>query len=262
MLTALSIGKGGLGRLANQMFTIAGVIGIACKSGQPFAFSPWKTYDNALFGQPVDDMRDYFTNPLPELPVNVSFVPYGYFWEYRDIKLPHGDWSIDAHMQDPRYFSDYMPLIRHYFRMKDEIDLSDYVALHIRCGDYIDNPDSYHPVCDESYYQEALDNLKGGGIFSGPTASKKLLVFTDGTDEQIKERVRFFDYEIFRGDYLESFRAMKCCHSFITANSSFSMMAAILGEHPEKKIISPRRWFGTQAGDMKFEGYPEGAIIL
>jgi hypothetical protein len=58
---------------------------------------------------------------------------------------------------------------------------------------------------------------------------------------------------------------MKRCKSFITANSSFSFMAALLGDHPDKKIIMPSRWFGPQMPAMGFttdDIYPEGAIVI
>lgn len=254
MITSLSIGRGGLGRMGNQMFTIAGCIGIARKSGQPFGFPHWKTYDNALFGQPVDDMKDYFVNPLPELPADLIIQDYGYFWGYRDIYLPSGSWTIDAHLQDPRFFEHCIDEVRNYFRMKDEQDMSDYTAVHLRFGDYIDDPNAYHPVCSKEYYVNAIEAIR-------QSQYDELLVFTDGNIDQVESRLGDYNYSIYKGNYIDSFKIMKKCKSFITANSSFSAMAAILGEHPDKKIVCPRRWFGPTAG-ITFEGYPQGAVII
>jgi hypothetical protein len=40
-------------------------------------------------------------------------------------------------------------------------------------------------------------------------------------------------------------------------------MAALLGTHPEKKIIMPKRYFGSQANGLSFDTlYPPQAIIL
>jgi len=39
-------------------------------------------------------------------------------------------------------------------------------------------------------------------------------------------------------------------------------MAALLGTHPGKKIVMPRKWFGSQAGITFDTLYPENAIIL
>jgi hypothetical protein len=252
MITSLSIGTGGLGRFGNQMFTIASCIGIATKSGQPYGFPKWLNRDNSLFGGEVTDFADHFVSELPSI-VDVPFEPYGYFWGYRDINLPSGNWTIDAHMQDPRFFEHCMPLIRDTFRMKDEPEQKEYVAIHYRAGDYIDDPNAYHPRCSKEYYLEAVKQFPKGTNF---------LVFSDDDRPFFEMMGDDFDVAgIADGDYLRDFKLMKRCKSFITANSSFSFMAALLGEHPEKKIVMPKRWFGTQA-DITFDGYPKEAIVI
>ena len=87
MITAKTIGSGGLGRMGNQLFTIAGVIGIATKSGQPYGFPKWENKDNVLFGDQSDNMGQWFVNQLPSSD-GLTFQDYGYFWGYRDINLP------------------------------------------------------------------------------------------------------------------------------------------------------------------------------
>jgi len=37
---------------------------------------------------------------------------------------------------------------------------------------------------------------------------------------------------------------MKRCSSFIIANSSYSAMAAVLSNAPDKRVIAPSPWFG------------------
>jgi len=242
MVTSLSIGRGGLGRFGNQMFTIAGIIGIADKSGQPFGFPKWMNYDNALFGGPVDDISEFFVNPLPSIN-GQQFQEYGYFWGYRDIYLPGGDWSIDAHLQSGKFFEHSIDKVRHYFRMKDEPEQNDYVAIHYRAGDYIDNPDSYHPRCSKDYYEQAMKQFPDGTVF---------MIFSDDLENAVK-LIDWMSYKIIVSpgkNYIEDFKLMKRCKSFIIANSSFSAMAAHLGEHPEKKVIAPKRWFGEQANGL------------
>jgi hypothetical protein len=255
LITSLSIGTGGLGRVGNQMFTIASCIGIATKSGQPFGFPGWHNRDNALFGGEVTDFSEHFVNPLPEVMDHVPFQSYGYFWGYRDIVLPTGNWSIDAHMQDARFFEHCMDTIRHYFRMKDEPGQNDYVAIHYRAGDYIDDPNAYHPRCSQEYYYAAMYKMRQ--MFTGC----EFIVFSDDIEAAKKMFGYRYDLLYFCDTYIESFKLMKKCKSFITANSSFSFMAALLGDHPEKKIVMPKRWFGTQA-NITFDGYPKEAVII
>lgn len=255
MITSLSVNTGGLGRFGNTMWTIAGTIGIAIKNGQPFGFKDWVIKDNELFGGTADHMADYFLNPLPEISGDISFNNIPYHWEYKDYNIPYGNWNICSHLQDPRYFKDYMPIIRHFFRMKDEPEQNDYVAIHYRAGDYIDDPDAYHPRCSKEYYLKAMSMFPKGTRFA---------VFSDSPDAWYN--LMGDDYEDVNesagGHYMEDFRQMKRCKSFITANSSFSAMAAVLGEHPEKKIVMPSRWFGKQANGLQSYIYPEGAIII
>lgn len=256
MITSLSVNRGGLGRAGNQMFTISSTIGIAVKNNQPFAFPEWINRDNALFGGNPDRMADYFVNPLPQLPEGLHFTDIPYHWEYRDYNIPDGNWNICSHLQDPRYFEHCMPLIRHYFRMKDEPEQSDCVAIHYRAGDYINDPAAYHPRCSKDYYEHAVRLFPEG---------TKFYLFSDAKYSELQSIFPMEimdDTRIHHKSYLEDFAMMKRCKSFITANSSFSLFAAILGEHPDKKIVCPRRWFGEAAGGMRFEGYPSGAIIL
>jgi hypothetical protein len=241
MITSTSIGRGGLGRFGNQLFTIAGVIGIAEKSGQSFGFPKWMNYDNALFGDEVTDFSEVFVNPLPD-DRGLTFQEYGYFWGYRDIRLPEGNWSINAHLQSPKFFEHSIDKVRHYFRMKDEPEQNDYVAIHYRAGDYIDDPEAYHPRCSKEYYQEAMKQFPEGTTF---------VVFSDDFDSWGRLGVGGVERFAMSGNYLSNFKLMKRCKSFIIANSSFSAMAAHSGEHTDKKVIAPKRWFGSQANGME-----------
>ena len=253
MITALSIDRGGLGRFGNQAFTIAGVIGIAIKSGQPYAFPEWKTIDNAIFGDPVDNIEDYLLHPLPRV-ADLNFQQYGYFWGYRDIILPHGNWTIDAHMQSYKFFSHCIDEVRRVFTFKDEPEQNDYVAIHYRAGDYQDDETAQHPRCSKEYYEKAMAMFPEG---------TKFMVFSDDTHKArgIFERT---NSEFPCGGYISDFKLMKRCKHFITANSSFSLMAALLGDHPDKKIIMPSRWFGSSMPpEFGTEDiYPENAIII
>lgn len=255
MITSTAIGTGGLGRFGNQLFTIAGVIGIAIRSGQSYGFPKWKNYDNALFGEEVTDFSEVFLNPLPDTK-GERFNEYGYFWGYRDIKLPVGNWSINAHMQSPKFFRHCINTIRYYFTMKNEPEQNDYVAIHYRAGDYINDPDAYHPRCSKEYYMAAVKIIRE---FHG--ANQKFILFSDDRIEAAT-LFDFIDYEFPTGSYLDEFKLMKKCKSFIIANSSFSAMAAHLGEHPDKKVVAPERWFGKIAGLETKDIYESDWIVI
>lgn len=234
-------------------FTIAGVIGIAIRSGQPYAFPRWVTHDNKIFGEEPDDIEQYLVNELPRIPDGLQFQNYGYFWGYRDIHLPTGNWSIDAHCQSYKFFSHCIDEVREVFRFKEEPEQNEYVAIHYRAGDYIDDPEAQHPRCSREYYIEAMKHFPGSAF----------LVFSDDVNKArgVLEKT---NSEFINGNYVSDFKILKRCKSFICANSSFSFMAALLGEHPDKKIIMPSRWFGSQMPpefDTK-DIYPENTIVI
>ena len=249
MITALSINKGGLGRFANTCFTICGTIGVAMRSKQPFAFPKWVNRDNALFGGNADEMGQYFVNQLPELPEGLQFNEYPYHWYYKDIWLPTGNWNMFNHFQSFKYFEHCRETILHYFRMKDEPPQNDFTMIHMRCGDYTEGINGYHPRMSAEYYEQAIRQFP---------VNTNFLIFTDDY-EYFKNNIALNLSDYVKGNYvfkrsegssyIEDFRLMKRCKSFIIANSSFSAMAAWLGEHPEKKVVSPSwdNWFGKAA---------------
>jgi len=238
---------GRYGRAANAFFQVASTIGIARKNGFDFGFPLLINHDHRnRFGSTEDiDMYRQFVNPLPfydgpELPER--FVP----WGYQNVVLTEST-NLTGHMQSERYFCHAIDEVRHYFRMKDEPPLSDYVAVHYRAGDY---GSDYHPRMPIEYYREAMNLFPGA----------KFLVFSD--ELETAKNLFGSDVEYSEGDYLEDFRRMKTCRHFIIANSSYSAMAAILSEAPDKRVVAPRPWFGKAAGIDGEDIYSEGWEII
>jgi hypothetical protein len=238
-----------MGRLANGMFSIAGTIGIAIKSGQNYAFPKWINWDAfERFGSTEDiNLYNHFINPLPEVP-DIHFRNHGYFWGYRDINLPQGNWNMEAHFQSEKYFSHCMDVIRFYFTMNGEVDM-DGCAIHMRWGDY---DDSYHPTPKIEYYKEALKHVEG-----------PFFLFSDNLDRSIEMMKHLpIHYIPVNMNYLECFKMMKRMRHFICGNSSYSLMAAILADHPDKKIVCPKKWFGDHVGLETVDLYPENSIVI
>lgn len=249
---------GHYGRFGNMLFQIAAVIGIARKNGQSYGFLPFVNHDHKeRFGSTEDvDLQKYFENPLPNV-----LPPYPeqkvYSWGYHDIALPPGNYDISGHFQSERYFKHCIDEVRHYMLMKEERTLAnhyDKVVIHVRRGDYDDH---YHPRVGQDYYNRAISMFPEGTEF---------IVFSDDIESAF-EMLGIDDSVSYREDtdYIQDFALMKQCGHFICANSSYSLMAAILSENPYKKIICPGNWFGPAWGSPGPETkdlYPEGAIVL
>lgn len=246
---------GSLGRFGNQIFQVASVIGIADRNKKDFLFPRWINKDHLeRFGSTEDvEIYKHLVNDLPELQGTYGFRDRWINWGYEPVLLGDGNWDLSGHMQSIKYFEHCIDKVRYHLTFKGEPEYNDYVAVHYRAGDYQQGGHSYHPRCDKEYYEKAF------GAFSG----RKFLVFSDDLTEAMSVMPSGYNVEFMSGDYLSNFKLMKKCHSFIVANSSFSLAAAILSDQPGKKIVAPRRWFGTAANGLPTEDlYPHDAIVI
>jgi len=231
IVTMLDLGR--MGRMANQMYQISGILGIGRKLNLEPLFPVWRNIDHQeRFGSNEDcGLFKHFVHQLPGIPEGTVFQPERWVdWGYHDVRLPPGNWNLKGHFQAPAYFDHVRDTVAHYFRMVNEPEQNDCTSIHVRLTDY-DN--AYHPRLALSYYKPAMDLFPAG----------RFLIFSD--DIPACKEMFGSDVEYVEGlDYIQSFKLMKRCHSFIIGNSSYSAMAATLGDHPDKRVVAPRPWFG------------------
>ncbi len=228
---------GNYGRLGNMLYQIGGVFGIARKNGLQPVFRPLVNLDHKeRFGSTEDiDLGKYFVNPLPAMPEGIRWIDKPVEWGYQDVRLGPGNWNISGHFQSFKYFAHCFDEVKYYMRMKDEYPQNDYCAIHVRLGDY---DDAYHPRMKMNYYAMAMKQMPAGTKFT---------VFSD----DIRGATKMFDgYNIAgfvnSGCYISDFKLMKSFKHFIIGNSTYSAMAAILGEAKDKRVICPSPWFGPK----------------
>ena len=151
----------------------------------------------------------------------------------------------DYYLQDPKYFEGYENEIRQLFG--EGIVFDNRIAIHVRRGDYVDNP-FYIDLTQENYYLTAVTYFPGA----------KFLVFSDDID-WCKKYFQLQDCEFSEGKTPEEdLKLMAGCKGIIIANSSLSWWAAFLGDK-NKKVVYPKRWF-TDGVDRV--GFPKGWICL
>lgn len=229
---------GRYGRLGNQMFQIASVIGIAEANGYQYSFPEWVNYD-ALerFGTKEDiSVGKYFKNQLPKQTEEHKNLPEYYVnWGWHGLQYPDG-YSYSGHLQSSKYFDHVSHLVRHYFTLEEEHQELGYTAIHIRMGDYGSN---YHPICSKEYYHQAM------AILPGP-----YMVFCEDI-YKAKEHLGQLpdgDHWFYDGNTMDSFRVMKACKAHIIANSTYSWWAAWL---KNGDVIAPKEWFGPDAAHLE-----------
>lgn len=245
-----------LGGLGNALFQFAFIYSLSLKLNCKFAIpnidtwgSPHQTVEYTWFKNLVKS-RDNFTND--------SFEPQAIVGEYcpfiyKGIEVPDVDCI----------------LYKEYFQCKSYIDVSVYklvkdalmetidtsrpldtdgIFLHIRLGDYANDPDT---VLEDGYYERAVKHFDGEVIH----------VFSNDV-ELAKDTLPPYEKYMFIKDLneIDSLYYMTCFEKGgICANSSYSWWASQLNFSPIKQIVMPRRWWIVDK-EGEFDVYPEGCI--
>lgn len=144
----------------------------------------------------------------------------------------------DIYVQHEKYFAPYKDEIRTLF--SQDIKPVDMVSLHVRRGDYINNP-FYVDLTQGDYYERAMDEFPPGTRFLVFCADRQA-GSDDKTDMQwCKDRFRGRQFSFYQGsDEIEDFNMMAGCQGHIIANSSFSWWAAYISGN---KTVAPKEWF-------------------
>lgn len=151
-------------------------------------------------------------------------------FQYATLYSYSKDIGSDYYFQSPEYFDEYKSEIKQLFGQ--DIYPIDMVAIHIRRGDYVNNP-FYVDLTSTDYYERAVKEFPLGTTF---------LVFSDDI-EWCKSYLVGNEFEFSEGKTeIEDLNLMAGCKGIIMANSSFSWWGAYLGDD-NKKVIAPKEWY-------------------
>jgi hypothetical protein len=260
---------GTIGRFGNQMFQYAALKGIATNRGFEYTIPP---------EDPRIQIDNYGLLEAFNLETNIGWVETTntvqekFFHFDQDLfdNCPDNS-SLHGFFQSEKYFKHIEEDIRKDFTFKDNwlepceqfrSQMGEEVIfLHVRRGDpgladkrgfkwaYV-NLQHQHPVQPIEYYEKALAEFDD---------SLPVVVFSDSID-WVKEqpffqgdRFMFSEPEDKHSDgalvpYLDMCLMSLCDHAII-ANSSMSWWGAWLIKNPNKKVIAPSMWFGSDYAD-------------
>lgn len=223
-------------QLGNQCFMISAAIAHALKMGTTYSI-PNKTISPKVW-------RTYFSH-LPEL----KSATKHYYKEPRHCydPLPKADsLTIEGYFQSEKYWHGYKKEIAEALEFK--YIPADYVALHIRRGDYLKYPYQF-PVMPIEYYQTAINHFAELG-------ECRYKIYSDDIDwcrQQFKPEWwgAYVEYSSTK-DPLTDMRDMYNASGFIIANSTFSLFPALLRpDNPGVVAPTDDRWFGPAAKHLE-----------
>lgn len=264
-----------IGGLGNQMFQYAMARAVSLRLDTNFKLdvSGFKTYalhayglNHFNVGGEFADKSEYIVGKPKTMLEHIkmrmgwsivlqNYLENGLEFDAKAFELKN-DIYLDGYWQSERYFLDFEQKIREDFSFKtapdsenqeylDQINSVQAVSVHIRRGDYVNNPviNAIHGICDLDYYQRAIEFLRA----RLSSDALHFFIFSDDPD-WVRENVNFGTATTFvshndAAKNYEDMRLMSACKHHIIANSSFSWWGAWLNANPDKVVVAPKQWF-------------------
>lgn len=233
---------GQFGRLGNQMFQYAALKGIARHRRLDFTipFSPelndWMDHQLSKYFYLDKSLHVQILNNQ-----NERWESHFHF-DQSLFETCDDETDLMGYFQTDRYFSHIRDELLDDFEIKQKFEkpLDEYIALHVRRGDYVNQP-QFHPTCSVEYYLDAL----------GRMPELPVVVMSD----DIEWCRKFIPAQVYLEgtSNIHDLYVMTEANHNIIANSSFSWWGAWLNQNPDKIVISPENWFGSSYSHYNME---------
>lgn len=177
---------------------------------------------------------------------------------------------FDGYWQSEKFFKDIESTIRRIFtfpeiieteniEIKNKIESTNSVAIHIRRGDYIENT-ILSSLASVKYYEDAIEYIKN------EIKNPIFFIFSDDIkwckeNLKIKEQVYYIDWNKGKNSYRDM-QLMSLCKHNIIPNSSFSWWGAWLNKNLDKIVIAPEVWFRKETNYRYEDIVPENWIKM
>ena len=248
---------GQIGRLGNQMFQCAGLVGIAEKRGFEYCIPDHSMYHD--YGgyqyhelQSCFKMED-FENRYGYVDGNIVQLDQYHFCEELLDECPDNV-TLVGYFESEKYFKHVEKKVRENYQFLDFIQEKCYnyakhylkdkpVGIVVRRGDFLaEHNKNRHCLCSIEYYEEALKKFKG----------RTILVFSDDIawckQQSMFQNKNTSFVDSSEGMYKGHFDLclLSMCFDFVIANSTFAWWGAWLSSNKEKKVIAPQKWYGAE----------------
>lgn len=229
------------GRLGNQMFQYAALIGIAVQNNHEYCIPNHNMSIKECFNLNSTTNFGY---------INGAIVtqPHYHFCSEIFNQCPDNV-TLHGHFESEKYFANVKNRIKQDFTFKPEImeeasifikQFNNPVAIVIRRGDFLKFP-HHHPICEINYYVECLsyfDEKREFIIISDDIEwCKNQTIFTKSNFNliNVSNKIQKAYYDLC---------VISLCSDFIISNSTFAWWGSWLSSNNNKKIYAPTPWFG------------------
>lgn len=213
-------------------------------------------------------VRRLLAKPALSMLRRSGFVVEPHFNFWPGIKEVPTDSYLTGYWQSERYFRDAAQTIRSDFTFKaplssrnaemaEQVRQGNAVSLHVRRGDYANNPKTMatHGLCSLDYYRSAIRHV------AERVDQPKFFIFSDDApwvreNLVIGHTCVYVDHNLGAESY-NDMRLMSMCKHHIIANSSFSWWGAWLNPNAGKIVVAPAKWFagGRDTKDLLPAGW-------
>lgn len=241
-----------MGGLGNQLFQIAAAYACAkCYSMELVFPESWNTKADRPPIWNTYPIKQYFKLITKEEYDSIQwFNIHERSFSYSSIDLPlgHQNYKIIGYFQSSLYFNECKDELRILLQppVIRSNDLSEWIGVHVRRGDYLAAAD-YHMITDAEYFKKARSEI------TKRIGKRTVYWITEDSNWVYKNTYEYGD-RVMSSDYMSDFTQLSQFKYIILSNSSFSWWATWLNpnNYVDRIICCPDKWFGP-AGPQDFE---------
>jgi hypothetical protein len=175
------------------------------------------------------------------------YTEVGDFQFDQKLSQQKGNIFLKGFWQTALYAEEIRPILQKELTLKEglpdkaqrylkDIQNSNSVSLHVRRGDYVNNPQ--FPACDLSYYHQAIEYVQS------KIKDPHFFIFSDD-QAWVQENFQNFENKTFvtqAGEEVDEFGLLSKTKHTIIANSTFSWWAAWLATSDKQIVVAPYPW--------------------
>jgi len=246
MITNLALGSNG--RLGNQMFQYAMLLGIKNKLGFEVIIDE-EVSQKSIYGHfeltNCFQLKECHFYNISGIYTPTTYEEERFIFDSRLFKKITDNTNFHGKFQSEKFFTHCEDFVRKEFTFRSHIveESKNFlepfknkrlISLHVRRGDYL-NSQNFHPLCSLEYYKKAITHF-GDDV--------QYVVMSDDI-QWCRENLQI-ENAIYSKNSTPSIDMciMSLCNDHIIANSTFSWWGAWLNSNLDKKVIAPKVWFG------------------